>query len=91
MQYEVYLDLILIRHNHLIKHFDENKKSPKNKVGLMLKPVLNMTLHSVDKASNCFKKIGRTVQMYFANSWKLCSFQSVKESSVTLFDSSGCI
>ena len=30
MQYEVYLDLILIRHNHLIKHFDENKKSPKN-------------------------------------------------------------
>ena len=74
--------VLLILSCHL-RYWDTNTIS--------LKPVLNKTSRSVHEASQCFKKIGQTLQTYFANSLKLCSFRLGKESSGTLFNSSGCV
>ena len=58
---------------------------------LAFKPVLNTASRSVHEASESFKKIGRTVQTYFVNSWTLRSFRPAEESSRILFDASGCV
>ena len=58
---------------------------------VLLLPVLSTTSQTVHDASWSFKKIGRTLQIYFANSLKILSFQPAKESSGTLLDASGFV
>ena len=58
---------------------------------LHVKPILNTTLRTVLDTSRSLKKIGQTLQICFANSWKLLSYLPAKECSGRLFDVSGCI
>ena len=46
---------------------------------------------AIHDASGSFKKIGRTLQINFANSLKLLSYRHVEEPSGRFFDASGCI
>ena len=63
-----------------------------NPCGMSFEPVLNTTVQTVHNALWSFKKIGGTLQIYFANSFNLrFCFRPARESLGTLFNTSGCV